>query len=437
MDVKHTAPEARRRIWTVCLLSLSYAVASMDRAIVPVAGAPIKHDLGLSDTEFGLLHGLSFVALYVLCGIPIGRLAGSIGPRRIIGCSLLSFSFMTIACGLAASAGSFFVARFGVGLGEAGLVPASVTLISMTMPRRWIGRSIAIFLTGSTIGSVVALIGGGYLLTTLGASFNSRFFGVAIASWRVLFLFAGVQGFLFGLLILSRKGPTPMPQPGEEPASFGAALRHLRQHASGYGWITAATACSLTLTQAVSAWMPMLYVRQYHLAPGDAALKLGVMLLVAAPAGQFAGGIVLDRMRRSNQLAANNLLLTTCCLACIIPAWIFCTSNDLRISELFYTLFSFVTFAATPAGMAGWQSLAPARLRALIVAILLAIVTLIGVGLGPLMVGVLTDRAFGDTHGLGYALITLISVSGICGAAAAWTGREAFTRAARLSAALS
>jgi hypothetical protein len=100
-------------------------------------------------------------------------------------------------------------------------------------------------------------------------------------------------------------------------------------------------------------------------------------------------------------------------------------------------LFSFFTFAATPAGMAGWQSLAPARLRALIVAILLAIVTLIGVGLGPLMVGVLTDRVFGDTHGLGYALITLISVSGICGAAAAWTGRKAFTRAARLSAALS
>jgi MFS family permease len=292
-------------------------------------------------------------------------------------------------------------------------------------------------LAGSTIGSIVALAGGGYLLTTLGAGINSGLFGADFASWRVLFLLASLPGILLGILILFRNGSAPGWQPDEQPASFGAALRHLRQHAAGYGWITAATACSLTLTQAVVAWMPMLYVRQYHLATGDAALKLGVMLMVAAPAGQLAGGFALDRMRRSSLVAANNLLLTVCCLACIIPAWIFCTSNTLGISELFYVLFSFLAFAATPAGMTGWQSLAPASLRALIVAILLAIVTLIGVGLGPLMVGVLTDHLFGDAHGLGYALFTLISVSGICGAAAAWTGREAFDRAARLSTALS
>src|ERR1700727_2485534 len=149
---------------TLALLFGSYVAAFIDRGLVSVAAAPIKHDLHLSDTQLGLLNGTAFVALYCVCGIPLGWLADRGDRRALIAIGLFVWSAMTAACAVADSLGGFFLARVGVGLGEACLVPAGISLLGSVTPQRQLGRSMAVFLMGATVGNSIALLGGGWLL---------------------------------------------------------------------------------------------------------------------------------------------------------------------------------------------------------------------------------------------------------------------------------
>src|SRR6202453_5391148 len=128
----------------LALLFCSYVAAFIDRGLVSVAGGPIKHDLGLSNTQFGLLNGTAFVALYCVCGIPLGWLADRTERRAVIALGLLVWSAMTAACAMTSSFEGFFLARVGVGLGEACLVAAAISLLRSVTPRRKIARALAI-----------------------------------------------------------------------------------------------------------------------------------------------------------------------------------------------------------------------------------------------------------------------------------------------------
>jgi hypothetical protein len=145
-----------------------------------------------------------------------------------------------------------------------------------------------------------------------------------------------------------------------------SALLHDKRRA--YVPLTIATACIITLSQTQAAWVPLFYTRAFGLAPGDAAETVGLMFLVSAPAGQWLGGLLIDHLRARGIAAAPHILQAGCSILCI---------------------------PATPAGMTGWQLLTPERSQGLIVALLIAVVTLIGVGVGPVVVGLLTDRLFG------------------------------------------
>src|SRR5271156_293440 len=187
------------------LLFCSYVAAFIDRGLVSVAAAPIKHDLGLSNTQFGLLNGTAFVALYCVCGIPLGWLADRTDRRAVIALGLLIWSAMTAACAMTGSFGAFFLARGGVGLGEACLVPAAISLLGSVTPRRQMARAFAIFLMGAAVGNVVALLAGGWILERVG---THTIPGLGqIAPWRALFLLAAIPGFALAALVMSVREP--------------------------------------------------------------------------------------------------------------------------------------------------------------------------------------------------------------------------------------
>ena len=293
--------EARR---LVLLLSLSYAVSFVDRALVAVAGTPIKQAFALSDTQFGLLHGLAFVAMYCLCGIPFGWLADRTDRRRILAGGLLFWSAMTAICGLADSFALFFVARIGVGLGEACLVPVAMSMLGSAIPREHMARSVTVFLMGATLGNAAALIGGGRLLAWMADGAAWEAWGAAWVdapdAWRVLFVVAAVPGVVLGVLALCMAEP-PRTAGAPQPSASGglvAAARHLRSHASAYFFLTAATACSVTLAQAQAAWMPMFFSRRFGFGSGESAMRGGVICLASAPSGQCVGGRVLTYLQR-------------------------------------------------------------------------------------------------------------------------------------------
>ena len=313
---------------------------------------------------------------------------------------------MTALCGLAPDFQTFALARVGVGLGEACLVPAGISLIRCGVVPERRGRAVALFLIGATSGNALALLGGGWLLGE-------------IDSWRTLFVGAALLGLPVAALILTVNEPARGHSPG-----LKEALRHIALHRGAYGWLTAATACSIALAQAQAIWIPQLFARSYGLAPGRAAMLVGLLFLLSAPAGQWLGGSAIDLMRRRSVAAPSHLLLAACCALCLVPAASFCTTGSLVVAAPSYWLFNLIVFAATPAGLSGWQHLTPAGLQGSVVALLTAVATLAAVGLGPLIVGVLSDR-----WSLAPALLALISAVGSVGVLLALRGRASFAEA--------
>jgi MFS family permease len=175
--------------------------------------------------------------------------------------------------------------------------------------------------------------------------------------------------------------------------------------------------------------LPLYYVREFGLSPGDSAVMVGVMFAVSAPLGQWTGGYLIDRFRRLGIAAAPNVLLALALTLSILPASVFCTTHVLRVSQAAYIALSFLIAAATPCGLAGWQALTPPRSVGLMISTLVSIVTLIGVGLGPPIIGVLTDYVLGDEKALGSAMLILFVTAGLAGSLFAVTGRSAFQHA--------
>jgi MFS family permease len=404
-------------------------VAFIDRGLVSVAGAPIKHDLHLSDAQLGLLNGTAFVALYCVCGIPLGWLADRGDRRAIIAFGLLFWSAMTAACAMAGSLGGFFLARAGVGLGEACLIPAGISLLASVTPQRQLGRSVAVFLMGATVGNSIALLAGGWILQHIGATAPLIPGLGRIAPWRALFLLAALPGIALAALVARIHEPIRTPSLVRPLTALKAATSSMYANRSAYVPVTIATACIIILSQTQAAWVPLFYGRAFHLEPGEAAMTVGLIFLVTAPAGQWLGGVLIDHWRAQGITAAPHFVQAACAILCIPAAMIFCTSAHIGGSVAAYTVFNLLVFAATPSGLTAWQLLAPDRSRALIVALLVAAVTLVGVGAGPVVVGALTDRLFRDEGALGVSLLLVIVAAGVAGCLAALSGRRAFARA--------
>jgi MFS family permease len=419
--------------WYVAgLMGCSYAVSFVDRGLLSVAGAPIKQALHLSDSAFGLLHGAAFVLLFCVAGIPIGWLADRWNRRAIIAVGMLFWTAMTAACGMASSFSIFFIARIGVGLGEATLVPAGASLLAAILPGTRMTRAAAIFLMGATIGNAIALLGGGYLLgcLTRARPLHLPLLG-ALAPWQALFLLACLPGFVVAPWIMTLREPDRVTQGRSLRRDLAGAIGHLRANARAYGCLAGATACSNVLTQTQGAWMPLFYVRHFGLQPADGAMLVGALYILSAPAGQFAGGYLTDRLQTRGIAGAQNLTLAIGMLLSLAPAVLFCTTSDLLVSEASYAVFNFLVFAVTPNGLAGLQIMTPTRYRGIMTALLVSAVSVVGIGFGPATVGLLTDHLFHDELALGWALLSVFAVAGLCGPVLALAGRRDFARTVR------
>jgi MFS transporter, Spinster family, sphingosine-1-phosphate transporter len=377
--------------YVLFLLLLAHTLNFIDRQIINILAHPIQQELGLSDTQLGLLTGLAFALFYSILGIPIARYADNKKSHRpmIIGISILLWSAMTALCGMAQNFIQLVLARVGVGVGEAGCTPPAHSLIGDYLPPEKRASAIAFYGLGLPAGGLLGMLIGGTLADLYG--------------WRAALYAVGLPGVLLGIVVmLTLREPrrvglgatSAAPVAPTLPSNASSSLKTIFE-TSAFRWLIVGAALLACLSYGKTVWSMILFTRLHGLSPGQVGLYYGVTVGIAGMIGMWLGGQLGDRFGRRDPryyltLPAIAIAITTPLLSLgyLVDDW------RLALLLLFLpavasSLYYGPTFAVV-------QLLIKPENRAFAVSIILLIANLVGAGLGPLFFGMLSDAL--DIH---------------------------------------
>jgi MFS family permease len=396
-----------------------YTLSFVNRQILTLLFAPIKHDLAISDTLVGLLQGFAFAIFYTLFGVPIGRIADTSNRRNLIAAGIFLWSIMTCLCAAAGSFWSLFFMRIGVGIGEASLSPAAFSLITDYIPKKRLARAISVYQMGIFIGTGIALIVGG---SVVDATLRLKTVAVpilgVIASWRLSFIAVGLPGFLFVLWLYTIKEPA---RKGVLRAADGNApkLSLSQVYAQGLMRWQSIVGISLAMivqslcSYAFSSWGPAFFQRVHGWSAGHTGRSLGFIMLICGCVGMYIGGTLSDRWQQRGMAEAP---LKVGVISAVGTGTLFVTAMLLPNATWSLILIApAVLFLAMPIGCiyASVQMILPNQVRAQISAFVMLILNLGGISLGPLIPGVLNDYVFKNEKMIGPSVAITIGVAAI------------------------
>lgn len=379
----------RSLLW---ILLIVYIFNFLDRQIVNILAEPIARDLKLSDTQLGLMTGLAFAFLYTFLGLPLARYADKPSTNRgkLIAVALATWSFMTVLCGMAQNFVQLLLARIGVGVGEAGCTPAAHSLIADKVPAEKRPGAMAFYAMGISIGSLLGMVIGGQLADTLG--------------WRMAFMAVGLPGvllaFVVWFLIPDNDRPIRDATPQQSDQSVLKAIwRSILQILASVGelmklkayviTLVAASFCSF-LSYGKATWITIFFQRTHQLSPGQTGLWYGVGTGVAAIFGTWLGGWLANRYGSVDR--RHVVTAPAIGMALAVPLAIMAyQQSDWQIALALMLLPAAFNALYYGPVYSSAQGLVPLHQRAMASAVLLFGQNLIGLGLGPLFFGMLSD----------------------------------------------
>jgi MFS family permease len=410
--------------YAVFVLTVVYVLSFIDRTILSLLVAPIRADLGLTDTELSLLHGFAFAIFYTTLGIPIALLADRMNRRNIIAIGVAFWSLATAACGLARSFGHLFLARVGVGVGEAALSPSAYSLIADAFPPHRLSRAVAVYTVGAFAGSGLAFLIGGAIVgsVTTAGTITVPLLG-ELQPWQFVFVAVGLPGIPMALWMLTIREP-PRRKPSST-APLGRALldnlRYMRGHWQVYTAHFAGFSLIGLVFNAALAWLPAYLMRVHGLKPSGAGFWLGSILLVAGVAGVLSGGWFADRMVARGRTDGTMRVGVWSALLAIPFALSATLVSSLSLSLALIAGLLYTTTLPYGAAAAALQIVTPGPMRATASAIYLCILNLAGIGLGSALVAIATDQVFGDDLAVGKSLALICgSVAPLAAIVIAW-----------------
>ncbi|MDN7141358.1 MFS transporter [Pseudomonas sp. JQ170] len=406
-----STPVTWRTHYALFVLAAIYVFNYIDRQLMAILIEPVKLEFGISDTGIGLLSGVTFAVFYTLFGFPLGRLSDRIGRKPVIALSCIAWSLMTMLCGVAGSFLMLVLARIGVAVGEAGGTAPSVAMVSDLYPARRRSTALAVLMLGSSLGAIVGLGLGGWIAQHHG--------------WRLAFLLIGAPGIFLGLLLLltvrtPKTAPVPAHLVATQHEGWLKTLQELMKTPS-FLWLVLTGGAAAIAGYAIGTWSPSFLIRSHGLNIQQAGFLVGVVGGTGSTLGTLVCGIVTDRMARRDvgwQIGVPLLgTLISIPFALAYFLWPQGTafqigSIDVPTAFLFYSVFGFFgVWWATPC-LGAITHLFPATRLAQATAIFVMSMTLLGVGVGPLLIGMLSDF-FLPTLGaesLRYALAASVSM---------------------------
>jgi predicted MFS family arabinose efflux permease len=353
----------------------------VDRQILVILLEPIKAEFNLTDAHVGWLTGLVFAAFYATIGIPVAMWADRGNRRNIIALALGIWSAMTALSGLAQNFWHLLLARMGVGIGEAGGTPPATSMIADLYPPQERAMALGIYTSGIGLGIMAGFALGGYVYELYG--------------WRVAFFVAGVPGLILALIVRfgipepvrgladQRKDDGPAPSIGETLKFIGGQ--------SSYLWLLAGCLLICISANAFLVFTSSHLQRTYGLTPGQVSLPLGLLIGGVGSVGAVVLGRVCDVMSKRD-LRWRPLIIALCAGLALPFAWMFLRAPTVEMAYAWNIVPSFIGLIYASVAYTASQELVKLRMRSFASAFMLFCLTLVGIGCGPLIAGLLSDH---------------------------------------------
>ncbi|MET0363776.1 MAG: MFS transporter [Sphingobium sp.] len=417
-------PSIGRAWYVAILLMLANTLAFVDRQALALLVEPIKQDLRISDTAISLLYGLSFTLFYVAVGIPVARLADRSSRRNIIAGSILIWSVCTSLCGVARSFSGLFLARVGVGAGEGGLTPAAYSLLADYFPRKKLAAAMGVYQMGLYIGGASALVIGGLISSVIPPSETVvvPVLGL-LKGWEVVFLLLGLPGIVLSLLCFTIREPA---RQGVSAAQESVPLREFFAYVGvrwrSYVGIALGFALMILAGNGTTVWIPAFFERAFGWTTAEVGTYYGPVVFVFGTSGALAGGFFASWLRRRGYADANlrAAMVGFCILVPLSIGFPLMPTAGLALAAI--ALMNFFAGFNFGGGLAALQELTPNRMRALVSAMYMLTINLIGAALGPMAIALCTDYVFADPKSLPLAISLVCAVASPLSVLVLWTG---------------
>jgi MFS family permease len=412
----------------VAVLVLAYTFSYIDRTILTLLVKPIRQTLEISDTEVSLLHGLAFAVFYTLLGIPIARVADSANRVYLIATGIAVWSGMTALCGLARSFGQLFLARVGVGVGEAALGPSAYSLLSDYFKGPALTRALSVYTSAIYIGAGLALVIGGTVIAHV-PSLDIPGVG-HLEPWQVVFLYVGLPGLLIALLMLTVREPvrTGLAAHAKGALPVREVARYIRQRGAAYGLLIAGFSAASLLWNGANAWIPTFFIRTFGWTPAVVGLRFGTVVLVFGTVGVIFGGLLGGFLQSRGRADANPIVGIIAAII-VLPAGVLAPLQaDPWTALVVFAAFIFGGSMPYGAAASAFQQITPNQMRGQVTAVYFFFLNLAGIGLGPTVVALLTDHVFHDDLKVKYSIVTVAAIAAPVSALLLWLSRAPFRR---------
>ena len=422
-------PSAAYGWFVVVVLIIASLVSYVDRQVVAIVVAPMKADLGVTDSEIGWLYGI-FAVFFAVAGIPIAMLADRYSRAKLIATGIFFWSLMTAACGLAKTFSQVLLARIGVGVGEAVLTPAANSMIADLFPREKVPLAVSVFMMGSTLGSGLAFVVGGLVLSLVSDAGRSQFPLLGeLAPWQQVFIWCAVPGLVLSPLFLLLREPRRRQVAGRAGpgASFAEIRAFYRANTATLVFHHLGFLCLSLMGFAFVFWTVSFFSRVHGMEAAKAAQVFGWIFMIAGSLGSVWTPVLAARFARGGRRDANIVAAMVgggCAMLMIMAVQ--------TMPSAFWAFVLYVPaifFNTSPFGLAygSLPVIAPPAMRAVVTSVFMCVVNL-GMLLGPPVAGFFNERVFPQAEGVRWSLLTVTPLFGLLGLSLLALGRRHYAR---------
>ncbi|MCP5320140.1 MAG: MFS transporter [Pseudomonadales bacterium] len=413
--------------YVLFVLLLAYIFSFIDRQILSLMVGPIRRDLQISDFEMSLLQGWAFALFYSVMALPIARLADRYDRRSIIATGIALWSAMTVGCGVVRGYMGLFLMRVGVGVGEAALSPPAYSLLSDYFPPERLGRAMAIFALGISVGGGAAyLIGGAVVhLVSEAEPVLLPLIGT-VRPWQITFFVVGLPGLVVALMMRGIREPERrgglMDADGEvRQLSLAQLWRYLTDRWRLYLSFPLATALLGVFSYGLMAWYPTVLIRTYGMTIAEAGTWFGLTYLVFGTAGTYSGARMAEWLERRGHRDAHIRFIMLAAIVMTLPGVLgpLMPTAPLALAALAPTIFLKCSYYGSSS--AAMQIVTPNQMRAQVTALQIFFGNIIGMSVGASSIAALTDFVFQDDAAVRYSLAWVTAVACPAGALVLWS----------------